>query len=80
MLRSCTQLEKLAIHCGDGISDASLHQIAKCCTTLRQLRLRFVTRANRNLVSDHAVRSLLAACGEIRELHLNNCLLLAVHW
>jgi hypothetical protein len=79
LLRSCTNLQELAIQCGDGIGDASLQQIAKCQAMLRSLRLKFLTRANRNLVSDHAVRGLLFACTDIEELQLSNCLLLAVH-
>lgn len=79
LLRSCTNLQQLAFPCGDGIGDASLNQIAQNAATLTALKLKFVTRANRNLVSDRAVRALLSACTDIEELHLSNCLLLAVH-
>ena len=79
VLTACTKIEHLVLPCGDGISDASLHVIAKSCASLKSLRLHFVTRANRNLVSEHALRLLLAAAGELEELSLHNCLLMTLH-
>ena len=79
VLTACNKIEHLALPCGDGISDASLQVIAKSCSVLKSLRLQFVTRANRNLVSEHALRSLLTAASPLEELALHNCLLLTLH-
>jgi hypothetical protein len=79
VLTACTQIKHLALTCGDGISDASLQLVSKACTTLESLKLHFVTRANRNLVSEHALRALLAACTNVKDLSLQNCLLLTLH-
>ena len=78
MMAACTQLRHLSLQCGEGISDASLQHIASC-TSLTSLRLHFLTRANRNLVSEQALRSLLVASAELEELWLQNCLLLSLH-
>ncbi len=78
LLSACTQLRQLALQCGDGISDASLQQIS-AITSLTSLKLQFVTRANRNLVSEHALRSLLSSAADLEELWLQNSQLLTLH-
>ena len=78
LLTACTQLRHLALPCGDGISDASLQQICGV-STLASLKLQFVTRANRNLVSEHALRNLLGSAAEMEELWMQNCQLLTLH-
>jgi hypothetical protein len=78
LLTACQGLKQLALPCGDGISDASLQQLCGV-SSLASLKLQFVTRANRNLVSEHSLRSLLGSAAELEELWLQNCQLLTLH-
>lgn len=79
VLQSCTRLRQLAIPCGEGVSDSAMHYLSKCCTNLTALKLHFINRANRSLVSEHALRSLLCSVQDLHELTLQKCLLLSLH-
>ncbi len=76
VLQSCSRLETLRFRYGDGVTEASLHQITKSATTLRSLTLDFWNKFNRMSVSDQAIRGLLGSCTALHELSLCNCFVL----
>ena len=76
VVQNCSKLETLGFRYGDGVSDASLHQIAKSCPSLKSLTLDFWNKFNRLSVSDHAIRNLLCSCNNLKQLSLCNCLIL----
>ena len=73
--QSCNQLRTLKFRYGDGVTDASLTQIARNCN-LDSLTLDFWNRFNRLSVSDHGIKTLLQACGNLKSLSLCSCLIL----
>jgi len=75
VVQSCNRLQTLRFRYGDGVSDASLTQIARSCT-LTSLTLDFWNKFNRLSVSDQGIKTLLQACGNLKELSLCSCLIL----
>ena len=75
VVANCSQLKTLRFRYGDGVTDASLTQIARCCT-LDSLTLDFWNKFNRLSVSDHGIKTLLQSCGNLKELSMCSCLIL----
>jgi hypothetical protein len=75
VVNQCHRLQTLRFRYGDGVSDASLNQIARSCT-LSSLTLDFWNKFNRLSVSDQGIKTLLQSCNNLKELSLCSCLIL----
>jgi serine/threonine protein kinase len=76
VVQNCSRLQTIRFRYGDGVSDASLHQIAKSCPNVKSLSIAFWSKYNQLSVSDQAIKNLLQCCTSLTELSLSNCLTL----
>ena len=77
VVHSCSSLDTLQFQISDGLTNATLYQIAKTCSSLKKLSIDF-GKGERSSISVPAVNALLQSSTVLTELTLKRCCILSV--